>query len=153
MELFRDYFESFIGTLEVVANGEYLLGIGLSKPQNPNPNIITQNTIAWLESYFKGKPKAMNLPLLEASSPFLQKVRRAVMEIEFGSCRSYKEVAEKIENPKAFRAVAMAMKRNPYMIYVPCHRVIGARGIGGYTPGVEIKKRLLEFEKCESISL
>ncbi|MRI59010.1 MAG: methyltransferase [Epsilonproteobacteria bacterium] len=154
MELYRDYFKSPVGLLEVVADEESILEIGLVKEVSPAlTNELTALGMRWLESYFAGKPMALGLPLRPASTPFLEKVREAVMRIDFGECRSYKDIAKIVGSPKAYRAVAMAMKRNPYMIYVPCHRVVGLGGIGGYTPGVEIKKRLLEFEKCESINL
>ncbi len=154
MELYREYLQSFTGTLEVVANHRELLEINLiAKPSKSRPNHITHIGLKWLQSYFIAKPEPLFLPLKPASTPFLEDVRRAVMQIPFGECRSYKEIAISINRPRAYRAVAMAMKRNPYMIYVPCHRVVGSSGIGGYTPGIEIKRKLLEFERCESISL
>lgn len=80
---------------------------------------------------------------------FYQKVWRYVMKIPKGEVRSYKWVAEKIGNPKAFRAVAVALKKNPFAPYIPCHRVIKSDGkIGGYSAkgGVRKKIKLLKLE-------
>ena len=117
-----------------------------------NPNMITALTKEWFEAYFQ-KRVLPTPPLQPAKTTFSQKVREAVLEIPFGECKSYSEIAKAIGYPKAYRAVAQALKYNPYMIIVPCHRVISKKGIGGYNGGIEIKKKLLEFEGCESINL
>lgn len=70
------------------------------------------------------------------------------MKIPSGQTRSYAWVAKEIEKPKATRAVAQALHRNPWPLIIPCHRVISSDGnIGGYAYGVELKKLLLELEK------
>ena len=154
MGSYREFLESFVGTIEVVADEKWLLGIDLARePGADRPNTLTRMGVEWLQSYFAGMPADLDLPIRPASTPFLRRVREAVMGIEPGRCLSYKDVAIAVGSPGAYRAVAMAMKRNPYAIYVPCHRVVGSSGIGGYTPGIDIKKKLLEFEKCESINL
>ncbi|MEF3280808.1 MAG: MGMT family protein [Elusimicrobiota bacterium] len=80
---------------------------------------------------------------------FFQKVWFCCMSIPCGKTRSYKWIAEKIGHPKAYRAVALALKRNPFAPYVPCHRVIRSDGkIGGYSAkgGIKKKKELIEKE-------
>lgn len=80
-------------------------------------------------------------------SSFQKAVYRAVLKIPKGSLRSYKWVAAKIGKPRAYRAVGQALKKNPYTVIIPCHRVIKANGkIGGYSKGVSLKKRLLKKE-------
>ena len=79
---------------------------------------------------------------------FQQNVWRALLEIPYGETRSYKQIAEAIGNPKAVRAVGMANNRNPLLVVVPCHRVIGANGkLIGYAAGIEKKEFLLRLEK------
>ena len=81
-------------------------------------------------------------------TPFAKKVYRAVLSIPLGEVRSYKWVAKKAGNPKAFRAVGQILKNNPYPLIIPCHRVISCDGkLGGYSRGPEKKKRLLNVER------
>jgi len=79
---------------------------------------------------------------------FTVKVYRAVLSIPFGEVRSYKWVAQKAGSPGACRAVGQALKRNPYPLLIPCHRVVNSdRSIGGYVFGVKRKLFLLELER------
>ena len=81
-------------------------------------------------------------------TPFEKKVLKITSKIPLGQVRSYKWVASKIGAPKAIRAVGSALKKNPFPIIIPCHRVIKSDGsLGGYARGKKIKKKLLLFEK------
>lgn len=101
--------------------------------------------LEWLALYSEGKGEP--LPLT-AGAPFQAQVMRALSKIPFGRTVSYKELAEMCDCPKGARAVGNACGRNPFPLFVPCHRVIHSDGhIGGFTGGSEIKKRLLEFER------
>ena len=100
-----------------------------------------------LEEYFKGQRKHFELPLEMRGTAFQKKVWQALTEIPYGETRSYKALAEAIGSPKAVRAVGGANHRNPLMIIVPCHRVIGANGaLVGYGGGLALKSALLELE-------
>lgn len=78
---------------------------------------------------------------------FQKKVYKAILDIPRGETRTYKWVAAKIGNPKAVRAVGTALKKNPYIIIVPCHRVIRSDGrLGGYAKGIQKKVELLKKE-------
>jgi len=78
---------------------------------------------------------------------FQKKVYRATLSIPRGEVRSYKWIASRIRKPRAYRAVGYALKKNPYAIIIPCHRVIKSDGsIGGYSGGVGKKKELLRKE-------
>jgi len=71
-----------------------------------------------------------------------------VMRIPYGNTLTYKEIAERIANPNAGRAVGKALNKNPVPILIPCHRVIGSKGkLTGYGAGIAIKKKLLELER------
>ncbi len=79
---------------------------------------------------------------------FEKKVLRVASKIPLGQVRSYKWVAEKLGKPKAYRAVANALRKNPYPILIPCHRVVKVSGdTGGYSRGRLKKKKLIKFEK------
>ena len=78
---------------------------------------------------------------------FQQKVWRALQEIEYGETISYATLAQRVDSPKGFRAVAQANGKNPFSIIVPCHRVIASDGkLGGYTGGLDKKEYLLALE-------
>ncbi|NQT22454.1 MAG: MGMT family protein [Candidatus Omnitrophica bacterium] len=80
-------------------------------------------------------------------TPFQRKVYRAVLTIPKGHVRTYKWIAEHIGKPNASRAVGGALNRNPHTVIIPCHRVIGSNGsLGGYSKGIQMKKRLLNKE-------
>ena len=81
-------------------------------------------------------------------TPFQLKVFKAVLAIPLGQVRTYKWVAQKIRCPRAFRAVGTALKKNPYPLVIPCHRVVRSNGmLGGYRGGTKFKKNLLLLEK------
>ncbi|MEE9168363.1 MAG: methylated-DNA--[protein]-cysteine S-methyltransferase, partial [bacterium] len=97
--------------------------------------------------YFRGKRMTFSVPIRFDGTDFQNKVWHALTEIPYGQTVTYKEVAEKIGNPKAVRAVGNANNRNPIAIVVPCHRVIGADGkLVGYGGGLEMKEKLLKLE-------
>ena len=101
-----------------------------------------------VESYFAGKLKDFNLPLdYSLTSGFRQTVADCLTRIPFGEVRSYKEVAEMANNPKAVRAVGTGCAKNPIPLVVPCHRVVRTGGsLGGYAGGLGMKIALLEHE-------
>ena len=101
-----------------------------------------------LTEYLKGERKTFDLPLNLKGTDFQKQVWKALCDIPYGETRSYKQIAESIGNPKAVRAVGMANNRNPLLIVVPCHRVIGGNGkLVGYGAGIEKKEFLLRLEK------
>ena len=100
-----------------------------------------------LEEYFAGRRRAFSVPLSIHGTPFQEKVWRALMEIPYGQTVSYGELARRVGNEKACRAVGMANHTNRIPIIIPCHRVVGANGrLTGYAGGLDIKRRLLETE-------
>ena len=101
-----------------------------------------------IQMYFDGSLKKFNLPLdISIGTPFQKKVWKALMKIPFGQVRSYKWVAEKLDMQNASRAVGNANGKNPIPIIIPCHRVIESNGsLGGYSSGIETKKKLLIHE-------
>lgn len=115
------------------------------------PDSHTQLTDALaqqLDEYFQGKRQQFDVPYTLRGTPFQNQVWAQLCRIPYGETRSYRDIAQALGNPRACRAVGMANHRNPLMILVPCHRVIGADGsLGGYAGGIEIKQFLLELEQ------
>lgn len=100
-----------------------------------------------LREYFNGALKVFDLPLDVIGTPFQKQVWQALTEIPYGKTVTYKDIAVKINRPKAVRAVGMANNKNKIPIIIPCHRVIGSNGsLVGYGGGLHIKKKLLSLE-------
>jgi methylated-DNA-[protein]-cysteine S-methyltransferase len=101
-----------------------------------------------LEAYFAGELTDFDLPLAPVTTPFQGKVLKALCKVPYGSTVSYGELARRVGNPRASRAVGMANGRNPIPIIIPCHRVIGADGsLTGFGGGIAVKRHLLELER------
>lgn len=100
-----------------------------------------------LGEYFKKKRIRFELPLHAQGTPFQEKVWELLYQIPYGVTCSYRDIAEKMDHPKAVRAVGAAVGRNPISIVIPCHRVIGMDGsLTGFAGGLDRKKTLLELE-------
>lgn len=101
-----------------------------------------------LDHYFAGRLKQFTTPVVFDGTPFQNQVWRELCRIPYGETISYLELANRIKNPKAVRAVGLANGANPIAIIVPCHRVIGANGsLTGFGGGLPAKRALLELEK------
>lgn len=97
--------------------------------------------------YFDGERTDFDVDVQLHGTPFQQQVWQALRDIPYGQTISYGELARRIENPSAVRAVGLANGRNPVSVIVPCHRVIGTNGtLTGYGGGVERKRLLLDLE-------
>ncbi|MBO0838982.1 MAG: methylated-DNA--[protein]-cysteine S-methyltransferase, partial [Actinobacteria bacterium] len=100
-----------------------------------------------LDAYFAGELTEFSLPLAPAGTQFQRQVWAALQQIPYGQTWSYGQLAEKIGNPAAVRAVGLANGRNPIAVVIPCHRVIGADGsLTGYGGGLDRKRFLLDLE-------
>jgi len=109
----------------------------------PFASIIKQ-----LEEYFSGRRHEFDIPLRLDGTPFQVSVWNELRKIPYGTKTSYGEIARRIGNPKAVRAVGLANGRNPIPIIVPCHRVIGSNGtLTGFGGGLENKSLLLDLER------
>lgn len=109
---------------------------------------LIYKTITQLEEYFSGKRMNFTVPISLSGTEFQKKVWSALLEIPYGKTCSYQDIAVKISNPKAVRAVGGANNKNPIMIIVPCHRVIGKNGkLTGYYGGLDKKDFLLKLEQ------
>ena len=112
------------------------------------PTILTDTVAQQLLLYLEGKLSQFDIPLKINGTEFQKKVWQALIDIPYGETRSYKDIANMIGHPKATRAVGMANNKNPFLIVIPCHRVIGSDGsLTGYAAGLDIKVSLLKIEK------
>jgi methylated-DNA-[protein]-cysteine S-methyltransferase len=111
------------------------------------PPRAVARAVKQLEEYFEGKRTNFDVPLAHvATTEFQRDVWDALVEIPYGEVRTYGEVAESVERPRASRAVGNANHANPWPIFVPCHRVVSTTGLGGYGGGDEVKRYLLDLE-------
>jgi O-6-methylguanine DNA methyltransferase len=98
--------------------------------------------------YFEGKRTVFDIPIDIRGTDFQISVWKKLIDIPFGKTLSYAQIADKIDNPRAYRAVGSSCGANPLPIVIPCHRVLASDGsLGGYSGGLEIKKALLQHEK------
>ena len=150
LNLIYDVFKSPFGTLYLLFSGTFLVGLSFIKPADIQyrKNSAPGGFLKDLQSYFDGSKRhfRQKVKFLQGTD-FEQKVWSALKDIPYGETRPYKWIAEHIKKPSATRAVGQALSKNPIPIVVPCHRVIESDGsIGGYSSGIDIKRRLLEIE-------
>ncbi|MDQ1617683.1 MAG: methylated-DNA-[protein]-cysteine S-methyltransferase [Actinomycetota bacterium] len=109
---------------------------------------VLDETVTQLAAYFAGERTDFDLPLAPAGTPFQLRVWEALREIAYATTINYGQLALRVGNVKASRAVGLANGRNPISIVVPCHRVIGANGsLTGYGGGLDRKRTLLDLER------
>jgi methylated-DNA-[protein]-cysteine S-methyltransferase len=147
--------ESPVGTLRLAGgeDGLRLIEFCRSGDKGPPESASRQDhgllaeAIRQLHHYFAGKLRDFDLPLRPEGTPFQLRVWAELQRIPYGTTISYRELARRIGNPRASRAVGLANGANPLPIVIPCHRVIGSNGaLVGYGGGLSIKERLLELE-------
>jgi methylated-DNA-[protein]-cysteine S-methyltransferase len=146
------YYETKIGIIGIVDNGAAITHIhfGDNIPQDSNiiETPLIKKAIVQLQEYLEGERSVFDLPLAPQGTEFQQKVWKVLQEIPYGKTCSYKDIASRIGNIKASRAVGMANNKNPIPIIIPCHRVIGVNGkLVGYAGGLDVKEKLLKIEK------
>lgn len=146
--MYQAYYESEVGLLEITANQEGITSvIFVDERQEENKNEMIEQCINELDEYFKGKRKEFTVPLCLRREQHFKNVWDALYTIPYGVSASYLDIAEKVGNIKAVRAIGGANSRNPISIIVPCHRVIGKSGkLVGYAGGLWRKEWLLKHE-------
>jgi len=146
---YQQCLKSPIGTLQICANETSVTAI-LFQPEDDfteHKNTVTHNACLQLAEYFSGTRKDFDLPLDAAGTEFQRTVWLQLRKIPYGEICNYGDIANRIHNPKAVRAVGAANGRNPIPIIVPCHRVIGANGkLTGFAGGLSSKAWLLQHE-------
>lgn len=150
---YKYHIDTPIGMICVESNEEAITGLffeknkTLYKQEKPETDLLKKAGEQLME-YFSGKRRTFDLPLAPSGTEFQKKVWKALCQIPYGETRSYGEIAAQIGNPKACRAVGGANNKNPIMVFIPCHRVIGADGsLVGFGGGIDAKKFMLNLEK------
>jgi len=151
--------DSPIGELLLVGDGDTLSGLYMQDGRKPRRIATNWSESAapfadvkrQLEEYFTGERTTFDVKLAAEGAPFEREVWHALEEIPYGETVSYGEIARRVGQPTAARAVGTANGRNPIAVIVPCHRVIGADGsLTGYGGGLERKRLLLELERGQA---
>ena len=150
------YLDTPIGRLLIVGDDDAVRRIEFPRNGNPGrPEADWQEsvrgavgeTIRQLREYFAGRRSEFDLPLAPEGTEFQRTVWNRLREIPYGETISYGELAKRVGNPKASRAVGAANGQNPIPIVIPCHRVIGSNGkLTGFGGGLPVKEALLALE-------
>lgn len=147
---FYDTCPSPVGTIYLLFAGPLLTGLSFEKPGGQICRRTDESQLAkrQLSEYFdQGRTSFTFATAFTEGTDFEQQVWKTLSEIPYGETRTYRWVAERVGKPEAFRAVGNALGKNPIPIIFPCHRVIESDGtIGGYSSGIDRKRRLLEIE-------
>lgn len=156
------YLETPIGTLLIAGDADAIHRITFpqhGRAARPEPEWQESQrgpvgeAIRQLREYFAGKRAEFDLPLAPEGTTFQRSVWRQLQEIPYGETISYGELARRVGNPKASRAVGSANGANPLPIVIPCHRVIAGDGtLGGFGGGLPTKQTLLALELRASVA-
>ena len=146
------YYQTDIGMIRIVENDEAISQVTFADKQDTDILLketpLIKQTIQQINEYLKGERKVFTIKINPSGTAFQKKVWDQLLKIPYGETKSYQWVATEIGNKQACRAVGMANNRNPIVLIIPCHRVIGANGkLIGYGGGLPIKQRLLNIEK------
>lgn len=147
-------FDSVIGRIVVEDDGSFITRLYIDNTFIGTGDKSRLFTVAktQLEEYFCGKRREFDIPLKLNGTEFQNTVWNALLTVPYGKTASYKDIAALIGKPKAARAVGGANNKNPIMIIVPCHRVVGANGsLTGYAYGTDIKQKLLDIEMKNTV--
>ena len=152
------YLASSFGYFKIIGSKSGIRSIRLTDDEIPKELPKTKylnDCVVQLNEYFARKRESFDLQLdWEAATDFNKQVWAELLKIPYGRTCSYGDIAERIDNPKAVRAVGLANRNNPIPIIVPCHRVIAKSGkLHGYFSGLDMKMRLLQLENPDSYAL
>ena len=146
-------FSSSIGIVRLTEEQGAITHIALTDhcDTSSSPSPLMREAERQITEYLNGTRQQMDFATRMEGTPFQLRVWQALQQIPYGSTRSYGELASLLGNPGASRAVGMACNKNPLLLIVPCHRVIGASGkLTGFACGLDIKRHLLLLEKRSS---
>lgn len=146
------YLHSPIGILKILGNERAVASIQFVEKIDTTPSLKLGKAVVdctqQLEEYFNRSRQSFDISLDFQGTPFQQKVWEFLKGIDFGKTASYKDIAVKMDNLGAIRAIGRANGANPFAIVIPCHRIIGSDGsLTGYAGELWRKKWLLDFEQ------
>jgi methylated-DNA-[protein]-cysteine S-methyltransferase len=146
-------FNSILGFISICEKNRKIISIKFSKYNDEcdNSNIFLLDCKKQILDFLAGKTKIIDCPFELKGTDFQLSVWNELLKIPYGKTITYKQLAERIGKPTAYRAVANANRLNPLPLIVPCHRVIGSNGkLIGYRYGIDKKKYLLDLEKLNT---
>ena len=159
MELF--FIASPIGFLQVLIKDNKLYSLSQAKQRLKRSNKINiklkkksklaKSISRQIELYFEGNLTKFQIPLYNRGADFQKKVWRKLQKIPWGQTKKYGQIAKELKQPKAYRAVGNSCGKNPFLIVVPCHRVLSRSGLGGFALGLKAKKYLLNLEQSKHV--
>lgn len=136
-----------LGLLTITGDGQAVTAIAFDLPPEPAcPASYLEAAARQLAAYCAGSLRELTFPLAPQGTAFQKQVWQALREIPYGQTRTYGQLAAALGRPGAARAVGTAAGRNPCLIAIPCHRLVGVGGLGGFAAGLERKKWLLHLE-------
>lgn len=144
------FYETILGSLKIKQKDDFITEISCNKKES-NEKIketdLIKKTYTQIKEYLEGKRKIFTIDTNPEGTEFMKSVWKELEKIPYGETVTYGEIAKRIGNPKAQRAVGMANNKNHIMIIIPCHRVVGKNGaLVGYAAGINIKEKLLKLE-------
>lgn len=146
---YSEYLARFVS---VVLEDEAVQRVTLEPHARPSNMLSATPAVQALKNYLRGANADLSVfPVdLENRSAFERATLQCVRQIPRGSVATYSELAAKLGSPQAARAVGNALRRNPVPLFVPCHRVVGVSGLGGFSWGLDTKRKLLQLEGVRS---
>ena len=144
------YYKSNAGNICVVIENHEVTRIFFVDEIQENsalPSLLMQKVIQQINEFFQVKRRECSFPIRLKGTDFQVKIWKLISRIPYGTSLAYVKVAQACGDAKMVRAVAAAIAKNPILIAVPCHRVIGSDGsMVGYSGGIDVKRQLLELE-------
>ena len=144
-------FSSPIGVVRLTEADGSIIRIELTDDADASamPTLLQHVAAEQIMAFLEGKRQQLDFPIRMVGTPFQQRVWHALQQIPYGTTRTYGEIAAVIGTPRASCAVGMACNKNPLLLIVPCHRVVGANGtLTGFAYGTDAKRYLLELERA-----
>lgn len=149
---FYGVYDTTFGQITIACNGSAIVAVQFGSQMlfggKEQRTELTDKTAFELNEYFSGRRKSFDIPLAPQGTQFQRNVWDALCQIPYGEVQTYKEIAKAIGKPNSSRAVGMANNKNPILLLIPCHRVIGSNGsLVGYVGGIDKKVKLLQLEQ------
>ena len=146
------FYDTDIGKITIAEEDGYITHVLFGHENLPdsrvNETALLKDAHKQISEYLKGERRSFDLPLSPSGTEFQQRVWKALTGIPYGETVTYEDIARKVGNEKACRAVGMANNRNPISLIIPCHRVIGKNGkLTEYRKEIEIQKYQLKLER------
>ena len=139
-------FVSLLGPITIFEEGGKIVSLLFSYSEHSDSSPLLEKAKEEIEEYFQGKRKTFDLPLDAKGTEFQKRVWKELLDIRYGETLSYGEIGDRI-GTKAYRAIGNACGKNPIPILIPCHRVVGKDNIGGFSLGLDLKRKLLDIAR------